>query len=121
MACLRYSLNYKRVYKMTASVYKINKGINQPLKFKGLKAQYIWWLGCVVMLLMFVFSIMYIIGINPFICVALILSAGVYLIRQVYKISNKYGEHGMMKEIARRRIPICVKTNSRKLFAALRR
>jgi hypothetical protein len=27
------------------SVYKINKGINKPIEFKGLKAQYIGYLG----------------------------------------------------------------------------
>ena len=30
---------------MANSVYVINKGINAPITFKGLKAQYIWWLG----------------------------------------------------------------------------
>ena len=30
---------------MANSVYKINKGINKPIEFKGLKAQYIWYLG----------------------------------------------------------------------------
>ena len=30
---------------MSNSVYKVNKGINKPIEFRGLKAQYIWWLG----------------------------------------------------------------------------
>lgn len=30
---------------MSNSVYQINKGINKPIEFKGLKAQYIWYLG----------------------------------------------------------------------------
>jgi Domain of unknown function (DUF4133) len=101
---------------MSISVYKINKGINQPLVFKGLKAQYIWCLGGGIMVLMFVFSILFIIGINAFICVALILIAGLYLF-----ISNKYGEHGMMKKIAKRRIPDCIRSYSRKHFVDLRR
>jgi hypothetical protein len=106
---------------MPTSIYKVNKGINQPLVFKGLKAQYIWWLGGGIMGLLFIFSILYIIGINAFICVALILIAGLYLFMQVYRISNKYGEHGMMKKMAKRRVPDCIKCYSRKHFADLRR
>jgi Domain of unknown function (DUF4133) len=106
---------------MSTSVYKINKGVNQSLVFKGLKAQYIWWLGGGIMGLMFVFSILCIVDINAFICVALILIAGLCLFLQVYKISNKYGERGMMKKMAKKRIPSCIKSHSRKHFADLRR
>ena len=30
---------------MANSVYQINKGINRSIEFKGLRAQYIWYLG----------------------------------------------------------------------------
>src|SRR4029450_6697341 len=30
------------LWRMSTSVYKINKGINKPIEFKGLKARYIW-------------------------------------------------------------------------------
>ena len=30
---------------MASSIYGINKGVNRPAEFKGLKAQYIWYLG----------------------------------------------------------------------------
>ena len=101
---------------MANSVYKINKGIDAPIEFKGLKAQYIWYLGGGVIGLMIVFAIMYIIGINPYVCVVFIFIAGMLLFVYVYKLSNKYGEHGMMKRVAKRGIPKTVKCNSRKLF-----
>ena len=101
---------------MNNSVYHINKGINKPIEFKGLKAQYIWYLGVGLVCLMIVFAVMYIAGINSVICVGLILTAGAFLFRYVYKLSNTYGEHGMMKKIARRNIPKVVKCNSRKPF-----
>lgn len=47
---------------MANSVYQINKGINQSIEFKGLKAQYIWYLGGGVVALLIVFAVMYIIG-----------------------------------------------------------
>ena len=50
---------------MSNSVYQINKGINKPIEFKGLKAQYIWYLGGGLVALLIVFAIIYICGITP--------------------------------------------------------
>ena len=101
---------------MSTSVYQINKGINKPIEFKGLKAQYIWYLGGGLVILLILFALLYIIGVNTFICVGLIAILGGILFTWVYGISNKYGEHGMMKKIAKRGVPSVVKSYSRKVF-----
>lgn len=101
---------------MNNSIYKINKGINKSIEFKGLKAQYIWYFGGGVVALLAIFAIMYIIGINSFICLGIILIAGTVLVIKIYALSNKYGEHGMMKAIAKRSIPKVLKSYSRKVF-----
>src|SRR5690606_36779151 len=101
---------------MNNSVYKINKGINKSIEFKGLKAQYIWYFGGGVIVLLILFAIMYIIGINSFLCIGIILLAGTVLVTKVYAISNKYGEYGMMKKMAARGIPKAVKSRSRNVF-----
>jgi hypothetical protein len=101
---------------MANSIYQINKGINKSIEFKGLKAQYIWYLGGGILALLIIFAALYIIGISQYICMAIILLAGSGLVYKVYGMSNKYGEHGMMKTIARRSIPKIVRCNSRKLF-----
>ncbi|MFT3981199.1 MAG: DUF4133 domain-containing protein [Ferruginibacter sp.] len=101
---------------MANSVYKINKGINKPIEFKGLKAQYIWYLGGGLVILLIVFAVLYIIGVNTFFCVGLIAILGTGLFAHVYKLSNKYGEHGMMKKVAQRSIPKVLKSYSRKSF-----
>jgi hypothetical protein len=101
---------------MAASVYKINKGINKSIEFKGLKAQYIWYLGAGIIGLLICFAILYIIGLNTFVCLAVILLLGAGLITYVYKLSSRYGQYGMMKRAARRLIPRCVKSRSQKLF-----
>ena len=103
---------------MANSIYKINKGINKAIEFRGLKAQYIWYLGGGIIGLMILFAIMYVIGINSFICVGLVLTAGTFVFMYVYKLSNKYGEHGMKKKIAKRNIPGVVKCNDRKIFVS---
>lgn len=99
-----------------SSVYQINKGINQPVSFKGLKAQYIWWLGGGLASLLILFAVLYICGVNMFICLVVILIMGVLLFMKVYGLSNKYGEHGMLKKIGRRKMPNLIKCNSRKIF-----
>lgn len=101
---------------MTNSVYKINKGINKPVEFRGLKAQYIWYLAVGLVILLIVFAILYVLGANTFFCVALIAILGTGLFIQVYKLSHKYGEYGMMKKMARRSIPKVIKSYSRKQF-----
>lgn len=99
-----------------ASVYKINKGVNQPVVFKGLKAQYIWWLGGGLVTLLLLFAIMYIIGVNMYVCLLIILVLGTLLFKKVYSMSRKYGEYGLMKKIAKRRIPKVIKTRSRTVY-----
>jgi hypothetical protein len=101
---------------MANSVYSINKGVNKSIEFKGLKAQYIWYLAGGLIALLVLFAILYIAGLNPFVCVGIILIAGTFLFTYVYKLSHKYGEHGMMKKIARRNVPSLIKCNSRTLF-----
>lgn len=105
---------------MANSVYKINKGINRSIEFKGLKAQYIWYLGGGVIGLLILFAIMYIAGLPSFLCILIIAIAGSILIVKVYALSRKYGEHGMMKAVAKRSVPKLIKNNSRRIFLTLK-
>ena len=101
---------------MSNSVYSINKGINKSIEFRGLKAQYIWYFGAGVIGLLILFAILYIIGINSFICIGIIGIAGTVLTIKIYALSNTYGEYGMMKKIARRSVPKVIKSKSREVF-----
>lgn len=101
---------------MTNSVYQINKGINQSIEFKGLKAQYIWYLGGGVVVLMILFAAMYLIGLPSFVCVIIIGISGTLLVLYIYRMSHKYGEHGMMKALAKRQVPKVIRVQSRKIF-----
>jgi hypothetical protein len=105
---------------MSTSVYTINKNINKPIEFKGLKAQYIWWLGIGLVMLLLVFAILYFIGVNNFIALGVIVLMGMLLFGYVYRISRKYGEHGLMKAIARKRVPHTIKLYSRSVFTGLK-
>jgi hypothetical protein len=96
--------------------YTINKGINQPVQFKGLKAQYIWYLGGGLLVLLILFAILYIIGVNTLACLGIIGLSGTALFMYVFRLSRVYGEHGLMKHQAKRHVPKVVKSSGRTLF-----
>lgn len=103
-----------------SSVYKINKGINKPIEFKGLKAQYIGYLAGGLVSLLVLFAILYVTGVNMFVCLAVIMAAGTGLFMTVYRMSDKYGQYGLLKKLARPNIPDAVIGNTRKVFLELK-
>ncbi|WP_374163828.1 DUF4133 domain-containing protein [Arcticibacter sp. MXS-1] len=102
-----------------ASIYHINKGVNKPIEFKGLKAQYITYLAIGLVILLLLFSAMYILGINLFICIVTIAISGTALFMTVFRLSHKYGQYGLLKKAARRYVPTAITARSRKVFKFL--
>jgi hypothetical protein len=94
------------------SVYAINKAINKPVEFRGLKAQYIWWLGGGLVTLLVLFAILYICRVNILICLFVIIALGTALFMYVYRFSRKYGEYGVMKKLAKKAVPGVIKNYS---------
>lgn len=103
-----------------ATVYQINKGINKPIEFKGLKAQYIFYLGIGLVFLLLLFAGLYTLGVHLFFCVTLIGSLGTMLFTIFYRMSHQFGQYGMLKYIAKRKIPPYLKSSSRKVFTDLK-
>jgi hypothetical protein len=104
---------------MSNSIYHINRGINKSIEFQGLRAQYIWYFGGLVILLMIVFAALYISGAGTLICFGITGSSGAYMSGRLFSMSRKYGEHGLMKALAKRRVPRVLKSYSRKSFQYL--
>jgi disulfide bond formation protein DsbB len=104
-----------------SSVYHINKGINKPIEFKGLRAQYIAYLAIGLVGLLISFAVLYISGLNLFILLPMILGLGAGLFFTVFHLSHKFGQHGLMKYFAKRNLPGYLKINSRKVFIRLKK
>lgn len=104
---------------MSNSIYPINKGINKSIEFRGLRAQYIWYFGGMIILLMIGFAILYIAGTNTYICIALIGGAATAGSFKIFALSHQYGEHGLMKAMAQKRIPKVLKSYTRRNFQHL--
>jgi len=97
-------------------MYQINKGINKPIEFKGLKAQYIGYLGSGLVTLLLLFAILYLLGAAVLVCLFLVALLGSALFYKVFEMSRKYGEHGLMKRNAKRNLPEYLRFKTRRTF-----
>ncbi|MEB2782184.1 DUF4133 domain-containing protein [Algoriphagus sp. C2-6-M1] len=99
--------------------YSVNRGINKPMEFKGLKAQYIGYLAAGLGLTLIAFAIGYVIGMSMYLCltVAVVLATADFVL--VFHLSATYGEHGLMKKMAQNQVPDSVIIRSRKIFCNL--
>ena len=104
---------------MATSIYTINKGINRPIEFKGLKAQYIAYLAVGLVALLLLFTALYLAGVALYACLLLVLLAGAGLFAGTYHLNRTYGQYGLLKRLARRSLPSCVRITSRKEFLSL--
>ncbi|MDR0231369.1 MAG: DUF4133 domain-containing protein [Dysgonamonadaceae bacterium] len=80
--------------------YNINKGIGRSVEFKGLRAQYLFIFAVGLLSIFIFFVIMYMAGINQWICIGVGIVAATILVWLTFMLNTKYGEHGLMKILA---------------------
>ena len=85
--------------------FNINKGIGKSVEFKGLKAQYLFIFAGGLLSVFIVFVIMYMAGIDQWICIGFGVIAASVLVWLTFRLNEKYGEHGLMKLMAVRQHP----------------
>jgi hypothetical protein len=64
---------------------------------------------------------MYVAGLSSCVCLLVSAVVSVLLVLRVYRMSKKYGEHGLMKASARRGVPGELVSRSRMLLCALKK
>jgi len=85
--------------------YTINKGIGKSVEFKGLKSQYLFIFAGGLLAVFVIFVILYMAGISQWICIGFGVTAASVLVWLTFSLNAKYGEHGLMKLIARGQQP----------------
>ena len=98
--------------------YKINKGAGNPLEFKGLKSQYLFIFAGGLVAVLLVVVILYIAGVNQWICIPFGLLSGSLLVWLTFRLNARYGEHGLMKLLSGKRHPRYL-IHRRRLFRLL--
>lgn len=85
--------------------YSINKGIGKPAEFKGLKSQYLFIFAGGLLAVFVIFVIMYMAGIPQTVCIGFGTGSAGTLVWAVFRLNDKYGEHGLMKKMALKNHP----------------
>lgn len=75
------------------------------MEFKGLKAQYLFIFVAGLLAVFVVFVIMYMIGIDQWICIGFGVVSATVLVWLTFKLNERYGEHGLMKFMAVKQHP----------------
>lgn len=103
--------------------YSINKGIGKSVEFKGLKAQYLFIFAGGLLAVFMVFVVMYMAGINQWICIGFGVIAASVLVWLTFNLNAKYGEHGLMKMLARKQHPrfLINRKNTHRLFQCVKK
>lgn len=102
-----------------ATVYEINKGVGRSVEFKGIKAQYIIYLAVGLILLLLLFAILYASGLKIYYCLGIVLPGGLVFVTSIQRLSRNYGENGLQKRMAGRKLPLAVQSISRSVFIQL--
>ena len=90
---------------LEAMEHEINKGAGNPLEFKGLKSQYLFIFAGGLVAVLLVVVILYIAGVNQWICIPFGLLSGSLLVWLTFRLNARYGEHGLMKLLSGKRHP----------------
>ena len=77
--------------------YPVNKGSGRSVEFKGLMAQYLFIFVGGLLALFVLFVILYMIGIDQWICIGFGVVSASVLVWQTFALNARYGEHGLMK------------------------
>ena len=85
--------------------YPVNKGAGNPVEFKGLKSQYLFVFAGGMVTVLLAVVILYLAGVDQWICIPFGTVSGGLLAWAVFRLNARYGTHGLMKAVARKRHP----------------
>ena len=102
-----------------STTYIMNRAVDKPIEFRGLKAQYILYAGGVLVGDIFLFAILYICRVDSWVCILVSFALGGGGVTLIYKRCKKYGQHGWAKKRAAKRLPFSVRCSSLNIFSQL--
>lgn len=83
------------------------------MEFQGLKAQYILYMGVLLLTMLFAMAMMYLAGMNFILSLLLVCGPGAFGAWRIIEMNRIYGENGLMKISARKRLPQVIRFRDR--------
>jgi hypothetical protein len=87
------------------AAYDIHKGAGKTLEFRGLRGQYMVGFFAAVTGCFFLFAILSVAGVPVLVRVLVVLGLAGGLSLYLFRSNKRYGQHGLMKQQARRSYP----------------
>ena len=84
--------------------YPVNKGAGNSVEFKGLKSQYLFVFAGGLTVVLLAVVILYLAGVDQWICIPFGIVSGGLLVWVTFRLNARYGEHGLMKLLAGKRL-----------------
>lgn len=106
---------------MSEEIYKINKNIDRPLVFKGLKDQYIYYYLAVVIISFILFGVLNSMGVGTLYTLLITGVVAFAGIKGVTIISDRFGKDGLKKYMAKKKIPEYLQVETRGYFTNLKK
>ena len=85
--------------------YTVNKGAGKGVEFKGLTTMYLFVLAVGLAAVLLSVILLFFIGASPWACVINGIIAGCVIAWAVFRMNARFGEHGLIKRLARSRHP----------------
>lgn len=99
--------------------FRIYKGVDQEMEFKGLKAQYLLYMGLVLGGSLLAFSVLYTLGFPLIISLIVCVTSVLYLSKWIAGMNKKMGKDGLMKKQVNQRLPTAIRIRNRGFVKSL--
>ena len=85
------------------ATFQVNRGVGKPVEFFGLRAQYVFYLVILIFFVLF-FSFILTVLLNALGALLSGIISFLLAVCSVFKLNNTYGEHGLMQNLASKKV-----------------
>jgi hypothetical protein len=100
--------------------FTFNKGVGKGWEIKGFVERYAWYLGGTLLGAFFLFVILYLVGVNVYLALGIMVAIGSFGFVRITALNTKYGAYGAMKESARAKQPRYIVNRNPRTFRNLK-
>lgn len=106
---------------MIMKTNRIHRGVDQEMEFKGLKAPFLYYMLGLMLGVILLFLILQGLGIPPMVSGFVSVGLLTWLGSRIYSLNRELGRDGLMKKMAYRQVPLCIRIKDRSPFLGLQK